>query len=83
MLFFLIRLSISKQVFNYIINPKNLLLNIEPFDIIEIVLEIKYSAYFSKWDDFDNLTIEIYSEKTKEDEPLQTFNSNNGLRCCF
>lgn len=81
MIFILSQLIICKQVFDFTIRPcSNLLLYINKTDIIEIVLNKGIGAYFSSWDNFDDLIIEFYDNYPINDEdPLQSYESSSGF----
>lgn len=80
MIFFLIHFSICKLAYDFISNaPNNLLLYIEPYEIVEIALKNNLGAFFSSWESFEKMTIEVYTNPINESQPLETFKSNNGL----
>ena len=67
MIFFLFQISFSKQIFNSdFVKDKGLFLYIEPNEIIEIRVRYNYGVFFSSWEKFDNLIMEVYFETPNE-----------------
>lgn len=81
MIFFLIYFSICKQIYDFTRKEnKNLLLYIDPHNIIEIKLKRNNGVFFSSWNHMENLTIEAYTEfPIDTNDPYETFNSDSSL----
>lgn len=81
MIILLIQLSFSKHIFDFeLVRDKISLLYIESYEIIQIHIKSGYGIFFSSWDKFDNILMEVYFETPNEKSvPIQKFDSSNGL----
>lgn len=80
MIFLLIQISFSKQIFDFIKNdPLNLLLYLDDYQVVEILLRERYGAFFSSLNKYSDLSIEVYTDFPNFKDPVQIFDSDNGL----